>query len=74
MTTNPEILEHDEGILVLMKPSGWSSHDAGPDSEPHLTGWLQTQGLERYAAVHRLDKDTSGIIILADSSRRRAEI
>ena len=74
MITNPEILEHDEGILVVVKPSGWSTHDAGPDSKPHLTDWLKDEGLQQYAAVHRLDKDTSGIIIMAASSPRRAEL
>jgi len=75
MTTDtPQIIENEDGLLVLLKPSGWSTHDAGPESKPHVTEWLQEHGLSQYAAVHRLDKDTSGLLLLAASSRDRAAL
>lgn len=54
----PEIIYQDENVLVLNKPSGLLSIKKGQYSaEPTLEDY----GL----IVHRLDRDTSGVVILA---------
>jgi RluA family pseudouridine synthase len=65
MKFRPEILYQDEYQLVVNKPSGLLSvpdrYDAG---KPNLMDWLR----ERYTdiiKVHRIDKDTSGVICYA---------
>lgn len=60
------VLYRDGMILVLNKPSGIAVHP-GPGKGPNLEslfGWLQ-YGLPRPPAlVHRLDRDTSGCLVL----------
>lgn len=74
----PEIIYRDEHALVLCKPSGLLAHSAAHMKIPHgptLTDWLkenypQTKNVGdnpeyRPGIVHRLDKDTSGVMIVA---------
>lgn len=59
------ILYEDEAMLVCDKPSGLLSV---PGKVPELSDSLQTRVLAAYpgaGTVHRLDKDTSGIMIFA---------
>lgn len=59
------ILYEDDHLLVLDKPSGLLSV---PGKDPALSDSLQTRVLDRFpgaGTVHRLDKDTSGIIVMA---------
>jgi 23S rRNA pseudouridine1911/1915/1917 synthase len=69
---DPKILYEDSDLIVLDKPSGWvvNSSDTAPNS---LQNWIsQNLGTEiskshelRSGIVHRLDKETSGVIIIA---------
>ncbi len=63
-----EIIHEDNDILVINKPSGISV-TKDRSRQPQLTDFLSEQlGVEPTAKlrlVHRLDKDTSGIMILA---------
>jgi 23S rRNA pseudouridine1911/1915/1917 synthase len=77
----PKIIYEDKDVLVLDKPAGLLVHGDGVRTEPTLVDWLiknypdlaevgETQlinGIEvkRPGIVHRLDKDTSGVIIVA---------
>ena len=69
-------LYEDEEVLVLNKPAGVVVHPAPSVKEPTLVDWLRKQnirlstisGEERNGIVHRLDKDTSGAIIVAKSN------
>ena len=59
------IIYHDDDILVLNKPSGLLSV---PGREVKHHDSLQSRAIEKYPSalnVHRLDMDTSGIIIMA---------
>lgn len=70
------ILFEDEDILVLDKPSGLVVHEASSVKEATLVSWLKSKnytlsslnGLERAGLVHRLDKGTSGAIIIAKNN------
>ncbi len=70
----PKIIFEDEEISVLDKPSGWITNDAETTKgQPTIQGWLRQnftfpvfnfQEL-RNGIVHRLDKETSGILLVA---------
>ncbi len=65
MTLAPEILDCDDALLVLHKPAGLLSIPDGYDPrKPYLQSILEPQ-YGRLWIVHRLDKDTSGVIVLA---------
>src|SRR5512147_706762 len=70
----PKIIFQDENILVLDKPSGWITNDADTTTtQPVVQKWLRENfdypliGETEYrdGIVHRLDKETSGILIVA---------
>jgi len=69
-------LYEDDDILVINKPSGLVVHGAPSVKEATLVDWLRKQnirlstisGEERNGIVHRLDKETSGAILIAKSN------
>ncbi len=71
-----EILYEDEDVLVINKPSGVTVHPAPSVKEPTLVDWLKHKcirlstisGEERYGIVHRLDKGTSGAMVVAKNN------
>jgi RluA family pseudouridine synthase len=64
----PEILFEDAAILVVNKPAGLLSLQDGYDKKlPHLSSVLSPE-YGRLWMVHRLDRETSGVIILARSA------
>ncbi|MBM3468739.1 MAG: RluA family pseudouridine synthase [Alphaproteobacteria bacterium] len=63
-------LWEDEDILVLNKPAGLASQ-GGSKTLRHLDGLLTAYGKikkMKFHIVHRLDKDTSGVFVLAKKS------
>lgn len=70
---SPIIIHEDESIIVVEKPSGMPSVP-GLDGRPSLEEWLSNHADHRreVIAVHRLDMDTSGVMIFAKT--RDAEI
>ena len=68
MTFDLPILFADEHLLAVNKPAGLPTLPDGCDkSAPCLIHLLQQQ-VDRVWVVHRLDKDTSGAIVLARSA------
>ncbi len=71
-----KILYEDDDVLVLNKPANLVVHPAPSVKEPTLVDWLKQKGFslstisgeERIGIVHRLDKDTSGAIIIAKNN------
>ena len=67
------VLHEDATLLVALKPAGWITHRAdrsdAPDLAAHLDerfGPLPTaRGDERPGIVHRLDRETSGLLVVA---------
>ncbi len=63
-----QVLWGDDSLLVINKPSGLRTIPDGYNpSLPHLNGLLQA-AYGRVWVVHRLDKETSGIILFARSA------
>jgi 23S rRNA pseudouridine955/2504/2580 synthase len=59
------IIWEDEEICVLNKPSGLATQ-GGTKTTRHLDGLLQAYGCGKpFRLVHRLDRDTSGVLIVA---------
>ncbi|HJX59510.1 MAG TPA: RluA family pseudouridine synthase [Patescibacteria group bacterium] len=79
----PKIIFEDEAILVLDKPSGWIVNDATTvKDQPTVQGWLadnfqfpvfDSREL-RNGIVHRLDKETSGILLVAKTQAAFANL
>ena len=73
---NVEILYEDDDVLVINKPSGLTVHPAPSVKEATLVDWLKHKGIrlstisgeERHGIVHRLDKGTSGSMIIAKNN------
>lgn len=70
------ILYEDDHLLVIDKPSGLTVHPAPSVKEPTLVDWLKhhdvrlstLSGEERHGIVHRLDKGTSGVMVVAKTN------
>jgi 23S rRNA pseudouridine1911/1915/1917 synthase len=70
----PKIIYEDESFLVVDKPAGWITNDADTTTtQPVLQTWMRSNfqypisndQLLRSGIVHRLDKETSGLLIVA---------
>ena len=59
-----EVVFEDESLLVVNKPSGLLSVP-GKSGEPSVTSYLSEQRKQPVMAAHRLDQDTSGLLVLA---------
>jgi len=72
-----EILYEDEDVAVVVKPSGMVVHPAaGNESGTLVNALLYAMedlsgigGVKRPGIVHRLDKDTSGLLMVAKNDR-----
>lgn len=65
MKLRPEILYRDEHQLVVNKPAGLLSvPDRYDPTKPNLQDWLRSR-YEDIIKVHRLDRETSGLICFA---------
>ncbi len=73
MGMEPKIIYEDESIFVIDKPAGWIVNEAATTkNQPVLQTWLRQFDYPlandeeyRHGIVHRLDKETSGIMIVA---------
>lgn len=80
--SNPTVVFEDETILILNKPAGWVVNQVESSSSPLIQDWieryltvahpdkrqLQEDGFfSRSGLVHRLDKETSGLLLAAKS-------
>jgi len=71
-----DILYEDEHLLVVNKPPFLTVHPAPSVKEPTLVDWLKTKNIslstisgdERHGIVHRIDKQTSGALVVAKTN------
>lgn len=74
---NLNIVYEDEDIMVINKPSGLVVHPGNGNTNNTLVNGLKyyttelsdVGGEERVGIVHRLDKDTSGLMLVAKSNK-----
>ena len=69
----PQILFQDDDLLVVDKPSGVLSVAAPGARGPTLLELLAADGLTAFPA-HRLDRDVSGLVLLARSARMQEQL
>jgi len=74
-----EIVHEDEHLLVVDKPAGVVTHPAPGHHGPTLAGALAHLAAggehpERAGIVHRLDRDTSGLLVVARSDEAHAAL
>jgi 23S rRNA pseudouridine955/2504/2580 synthase len=69
------VLYEDEEVLVLNKPAGLAVQ-GGTKTTQHVDRLLSAwgEGLERPRLVHRLDRDTSGVLILGKTPGAAAKL
>jgi len=69
------VLYEDEEVLVLNKPAGLAVQ-GGTKTTQHVDRLLNAwgEGLERPRLVHRLDRDTSGVLILGKTPGAAAKL
>ena len=76
------VLFEDAVMLAIDKPAGLAVHGAPGDTGPSVANWFverlgETAGAfdaERPGIVHRLDKDTSGVLLLAKTPQAQAAL
>lgn len=61
----PLIVFEDDDLLVVNKPAGFNTHAPSPYAGEGLYDWLRHREPRwaQLAIVHRLDKDTSGLLV-----------
>ncbi len=77
-----EILYEDDDLLVINKPPFLTVHPAPSVSEATLVDWLKHKnislstisGEERHGIVHRIDKQTSGALIVAKNNEAHKKL
>ena len=73
----PKIVHQDSSLLVINKPAGLIVNTADTVKEPTLQDWVDNNfdyqlahdRSHRNGIVHRLDKETSGVMILAKTPK-----
>lgn len=65
----PCLLFEDDHLLVANKPAGLNTHSPSPHAGEGLYDWLRHREprWSSLAIIHRLDKETSGVIVFAKS-------
>ncbi len=77
-----EIIYEDEVMMVVNKPSGLVVHPAPSVKEATLVDWLINKGVslstisgeERHGIVHRIDKDTTGALVIAKTNEAHQKL
>lgn len=79
----PKIIFEDESLFVVSKPSGYITNDADTTTtQPVLQSWIRDnfdyplKGNREFrdGVVHRLDKETSGILLVAKTKEAFEEL
>ena len=76
------IIYQDDDLAVVFKPAGMVTHPGAGQMNGtlvnallfHLNGLSGINGVERPGIVHRLDKDTSGLLVVAKNDTAHVEL
>ena len=77
-----KIIYEDDDILVINKPYNLTVHDAPSVKDATLVDWLKLKNIslstisgdERHGIVHRLDKGTSGVMVVAKNNKSHEKL
>jgi len=72
----PCVLHEDEHIVIVAKPAGWNTHAPDDYLGEGIYEWLRDREPRwaELANLHRLDKDTSGLLVFAKSALARRSL
>jgi 23S rRNA-/tRNA-specific pseudouridylate synthase len=73
-TKEPEILREDSRVLWINKPAGWVTIRSRDPEAPVIWDWAKSKWGEEIRVVHRLDRGTSGVLILAKNRDAQKEL
>ncbi len=59
------VVYEDDGLIVLNKPSGMAVHGGSGESFGVIEAMREATGKKYLELVHRIDKDTSGLLMIA---------
>jgi 23S rRNA pseudouridine1911/1915/1917 synthase len=68
-TIIPQVVFEDDDILVVDKPGGIVCHSAQRPEYGSLAEWLREQGIVTPRMINRLDRETSGLVLVAKNER-----
>ncbi|MDR3607902.1 MAG: RNA pseudouridine synthase [Oligoflexia bacterium] len=77
--SSPRVIAQSEKWLVIDKPSGWlvipgrPARDAIEQSRPVLKEWAEKQLGQALFVVHRIDLETSGVLVFARNEEAHRE-
>ncbi|HEV8666284.1 MAG TPA: RluA family pseudouridine synthase [Candidatus Paceibacterota bacterium] len=75
MELEPDIIFEDEKIVVVNKPAGMIVYPDGKHDYPALSHWLEKRYPSKdpeqpnYHFVHRIDRETSGVLVVAKDEK-----
>jgi 23S rRNA pseudouridine1911/1915/1917 synthase len=77
-----EIIYEDDVMMVVNKPAGLVVHPAASVKEATLVDWLIKKGVslstisgeERHGIVHRIDKNTTGALVIAKTNEAHQKL
>lgn len=70
----PTIVYEDAGLLVINKPPFMITHPAGKNLFYCATVWYETIYKHTMHSIHRLDRETSGILMLGKNPRTSQKV
>jgi 23S rRNA pseudouridine1911/1915/1917 synthase len=65
----PSVIFEDDDLLVVDKPGGLVCHSAQRPGQPALVDWIRDHGLATPRMVNRLDRETSGLVLVTKNER-----
>jgi 23S rRNA pseudouridine1911/1915/1917 synthase len=64
--SEPAVVFEDDDVLVVDKPGNMACHSSDRTT---LSGWLRDWGLPTPHMINRLDRETSGLVVVAKNER-----
>ena len=68
----PRVIERHKSLFVVDKPPGMPVHPTGQGADVSLTAWIQHSFHVDVSPIHRIDRATSGLVLLSSNSNERA--
>jgi 23S rRNA pseudouridine1911/1915/1917 synthase len=67
--SGPQAVFEDDDVLVVDKPAPLVCHSASRPEHPTLVAWVRERGIATPRLINRLDRETSGLVIVAKNER-----
>jgi len=74
LQTTPEIIFKDESLVVISKPAYMATHPTGKHLFNCATVFLEAEFEKKTHSIHRLDRETSGILLVGRDPKQAAQL